>query len=133
MPLCQSPADVAGQLHHYAPGPPCPLLSRSPYDQFLTTGGQLIQVKPTNWLLRLVCKGAADLQACRACRQTWRPLCNGVLPKGHQLGATCASHPPADYNPLLCDLHHNVVDAETQLPPHVPTGEWHGLPTRIGG
>jgi hypothetical protein len=64
-------ADVAGQLHHYAPGPPCSLLSRAPYDQFLTT----------------------------------------------------------DYSPLLRDLHHNVVDAETQLPPHILTGMWHLLLT----
>ena len=56
---------MAGQLHRYALGPPCSLLARAPYDQFLTT----------------------------------------------------------DYNPLLRDLQHHVVDAETQLPPHVLTGK----------
>jgi hypothetical protein len=28
----------------------------------------------------------------------------------------------SDYSPLLRDLHHNVLDAETQLPPHLPEG-----------
>ena len=72
------PADVAGQLHRYALGPPCSLLALAPYDQFLTT----------------------------------------------------------DYNVLLRDLQHNVVDAETQLPPHVLTGKpcllAAGPPWRLG-
>jgi hypothetical protein len=60
------PADVAGQLHHFALGsPPCSLLARAPYDQFFLS----------------------------------------------------------DYRTLLRDLHHNVVDAETQLPPHLPQGQ----------
>lgn len=49
--------DVAGQVHIYAQGAPCPLAARAPYDQFLST----------------------------------------------------------DFNRLMRDAHHHVIDADTQV------------------
>ncbi len=112
---------MAGQLHYYAPGPPSTLLSRAPYDQFLTTGASDFPLATF----------AVPSYSCRQRAAVGCVLLGVILatvwwdPTPLQLFIGLHDSPSlvlADYNPLIRDLHHNVLDAETQLPPHMSTG-----------
>lgn len=118
-PALPANADVAGQLHHYAPGPRSSLLSRAPYDQFLSTGEaarphmHFSGAAPhSGWLPAWSQRIPGGIRHCWAPLTPAPPLCSSSpLPPSH-----------TDYSPLLRDLQHNVLDAETQQPPHVLTG-----------